>query len=185
MSTDAKIFWGSKLISPSADQRIDIFTGELVPFLVRIISPTQLKSVNVQLMKPDEKKLVKGVVDCMVGTGLQYVQAKSLDDGQYVYKLNHPINELLKFSTFDQAVGKKAIVRKSENIKITMLPYGMRQMLSHEVEKERLNRSEMAQESRQKRLFGIFSQELPRKELKPRIVKDLTVKPVVVKVFLV
>lgn len=173
MSTEAKVIWGT--VNLNAEHCIYAHTAELIPFLVRIITPAQLKSVNLQLMKHDEKLLVNRVVECMVATGLQYVQVKSLDDGQYVYKLNHPIDELCVFSNFEQASGKKAGVRKSESMRVSVLPYPVRQMFAHQVEKERIRRAELLRASRQIRVFGVPS--------KPRVVKDLVVKNVVVKVF--
>ena len=58
---------------------------ELLPFLSLVIAP-EMKSINIQLLKQDEKKELASVVDNLVSFGLKLVQQKA-DDGQYVYRL--------------------------------------------------------------------------------------------------
>ncbi|TFY71375.1 hypothetical protein EVG20_g1639 [Dentipellis fragilis] len=73
---------------------------EFAPFLNRIISPP-LRPVNSQVIRPEEKALLKRLVDIMVSLELRFVQEKA-EDGQLVYRLDPPIDI---FVTYD---GKRA-----------------------------------------------------------------------------
>jgi hypothetical protein len=84
MIPEEKMRWGTVNLGG----RIDAYTLELVPYLMRIINSPYLKGVNMQLMKPTEKLLVTGIVDRMARAGLTYKQLMNEEDGQYVYKLD-------------------------------------------------------------------------------------------------
>ncbi|KAI8801849.1 P-loop containing nucleoside triphosphate hydrolase protein [Cladochytrium replicatum] len=58
---------------------------ELVPFLLRILSPT-FKPVNVILIKPSERETLERLVDILVSFGICFSQKKNLD-GYYTYEL--------------------------------------------------------------------------------------------------
>ncbi|KAI8577410.1 hypothetical protein K450DRAFT_252301 [Umbelopsis ramanniana AG] len=102
-------------------------TTELLHQLLRIISP-QLRPVNHQLIKPAEKAILGRLVDIMIDFGLTFVQEK-VDEGRFVYRLEPPIEQLVQFSA------------QSSTSKLAG-QYSVRQMISHEIEKELLRRHE-------------------------------------------
>ncbi|KAJ3195461.1 hypothetical protein HK101_012028 [Irineochytrium annulatum] len=75
MEINARSWWGRR-------RRV---VEELLPSLFRIISP-ELKSVNPQLLKPDEKLVLNRLVDIMCTFGMKYVQDKG-PLGSYQFRL--------------------------------------------------------------------------------------------------
>ncbi|KAG2212269.1 hypothetical protein INT47_001628, partial [Mucor saturninus] len=111
----------------------DMVANELVPLLMQIISP-DLKITNKQLIKPLEKAKLTRLVDSMIEFGLSFKQEKT-DDGQYVYKLEPPVEQLLNF----ELSTPKAILPRQ---------YAVRQMIASEIDTEIFRRREEASQSR-------------------------------------
>ncbi|GAA5794914.1 hypothetical protein HPULCUR_000262 [Helicostylum pulchrum] len=111
----------------------DMVANELVPLLMQIISP-DLNITNKQLIKPLEKAKLARLVDIMVEFGLSFKQEKT-EDGQYVYKLEPPVEQLLSF----ELSTPKTILPKQ---------YAVRQMIASEIDTEILRRREEASQSR-------------------------------------
>ena len=61
------------------------FATELLSPFLRILSPF-LRPVNKQLIKPDEREVLKRLVDIMIQFQLTFVQEKT-EDGQFLYRL--------------------------------------------------------------------------------------------------
>ncbi|RKP06814.1 P-loop containing nucleoside triphosphate hydrolase protein, partial [Thamnocephalis sphaerospora] len=69
---------------------------ELLPHLLRIISP-EIRSVNAQLIRANERAIVQRVVDLMTSFRVNYIQERR-EDGQFFYRLEPYV------STLDEAV---------------------------------------------------------------------------------
>jgi chromosome transmission fidelity protein 18 len=61
------------------------FATELLSPFLRIISPN-LRPVNKQLIKPDERVILQRLVETMIHFRITFVQEKT-EDGQFVYRL--------------------------------------------------------------------------------------------------
>ncbi|RUS19855.1 hypothetical protein BC937DRAFT_86802 [Endogone sp. FLAS-F59071] len=107
--------------------------SELISLLLRIISP-DLRPVNRQLIKPVEKAILSRLVEIMIAFGLTFVQEKT-DDGQFVYRLDPPIETLVQLSSISL-----------KNILPTR--YAVRQLIAQEIEHENLRRHEEIAQSR-------------------------------------
>ncbi|KAF9509023.1 hypothetical protein BS47DRAFT_184538 [Hydnum rufescens UP504] len=103
----------------------DILRTEFVPLLNRIISPN-IRPVNKQIIKGDERVILRKLVDIMVSTGLRFELDKA-DDGQMVYRLEPAIDV---FVTYD---GKRAG-------DIAASRYAVRHMVAGEIEAETATR---------------------------------------------
>lgn len=93
---------------------------KILPWVFNLLG-LNIRSVNPNLLKQDEKLKLEKLVNLMVQFGLTYVQ-KKMESGQYVYDLEPPIDQLLQFS---QKTSK------------TTLPasYTIRQNISTEIER--------------------------------------------------
>ncbi|KAI8369318.1 P-loop containing nucleoside triphosphate hydrolase protein [Radiomyces spectabilis] len=117
---------------PPASRRFfnkDMVANELIPRLLRIVSP-EVRPVNKQLIKPEEKATLARLVEVMIEFGLTFLQEK-LDDGQFVYKLEPPIEQMIQYQT----VNNKNILPNR---------YAVRQLIAQEIETELLRRREHA-----------------------------------------
>ncbi|KAF8511117.1 P-loop containing nucleoside triphosphate hydrolase protein [Hysterangium stoloniferum] len=94
---------------------------EFLPLLNRIISPP-LRPVNSQVVRPEERALMKRLVDIMVALELRFVQEKA-EDGSLVYRLDPPIDV---FITYD---GKRAT-------DVPVSRYAVRHMVAAEIDAE-------------------------------------------------
>ncbi|KAF7726258.1 hypothetical protein EC973_008968 [Apophysomyces ossiformis] len=109
-----------------------IVVTELMPRLIGILSP-ELRPVNKQLLKPEEKEVLSRLVDVMIEFGLNFVQEKTTAD-QFAYHLDPPIEQLLDY---EQGTNNCLPHR-----------YVIRQLLSQEIETELLRRREETMDSR-------------------------------------
>ncbi|KAK4052058.1 Chromosome transmission fidelity protein 18 [Microbotryomycetes sp. JL201] len=101
--------------------------AELLPYLNRIISP-DLKPVNNQLIKSEERTVLNRLVSTLLSTQVSFVQEKD-EDGQIVYKLEPPIDVFVHFD------GKRAT-------DIGPARYAVRHMVTREMEAELIRRAE-------------------------------------------
>lgn len=101
-----------------------VLIRDVLPCLLEIIKPN-LRPVNTQLYNKSEKDLLKTLIAVFVTYSLNYVQEKS-QDGQYTYKLDPNVEEVALFPDIQHA----------------QLPYAIKQMIAHEVIKEKMRRSE-------------------------------------------
>ncbi|KAF8512266.1 P-loop containing nucleoside triphosphate hydrolase protein [Gautieria morchelliformis] len=99
----------------------NVMTLEFLPLLNRIISPP-LRPVNSQLVRPEERALLKRLVDIMVSLQLKFVQERA-EDGSLVYRLDLPIDV---FITYD---GKRAP-------DVSLSRYAVRHMVAAEIDAE-------------------------------------------------
>ncbi|KAJ3219640.1 hypothetical protein HDU67_000128 [Dinochytrium kinnereticum] len=99
---------------------------ELLPPLIQIVTPN-FYSVNVQAMRPQEKKLFERIVHIMVSFGLKYEQ-EVLENGLYHYRIEPPINKICNF-------GEKEVVGAQN-----MFP--IKQLIAKEIALENIRRYE-------------------------------------------
>ncbi|KAH9814323.1 P-loop containing nucleoside triphosphate hydrolase protein [Melampsora americana] len=93
--------------------------SELIPLLMRIISP-DLRPVNSQLIRREERDVMMRVVNIMLDLGLNLIQDKG-EDGQLTFVLDPPID------LFTQYEGKRPQ-------DIPAPRYGVRQMIAREMD---------------------------------------------------
>ncbi|KAJ3782143.1 P-loop containing nucleoside triphosphate hydrolase protein [Lentinula aff. detonsa] len=116
---------------------------EFAPFINRIISP-QLRPINGQHMRADERPLMTRVVDIMSNLELRFVQERA-EDGQLTYRLDPPVDV---FVTYD---GKRAS-------DIAVSRYAVRHLVAQEVDARVTSRqvdiTERGQSGKHAGLFG-------------------------------
>ncbi|ORY99715.1 hypothetical protein BCR42DRAFT_430045 [Absidia repens] len=100
----------------------------VVPRLLRILSP-EIRPVNKHLIKPKEKETLDRLVNVMLEYGMTFVQHKT-EEGQFSYILEPPMEELTRFEGYNQ----KSVLTSR---------YAVRQMVTQEIEAERLRRREL------------------------------------------
>ncbi|KAK5801825.1 P-loop containing nucleoside triphosphate hydrolase protein [Linnemannia elongata] len=115
------------------------FATELLSPFLRILSPF-LRPVNKQLIKPDEREVLKRLVDIMINFQLTFVQEKT-EDGQFLYRLEPSIEKLGDFST----IGLKNVLTNR---------YAVRQLIAQEIEMELVRRAEAVKEAKVGAFFG-------------------------------
>ncbi|KAF8590060.1 P-loop containing nucleoside triphosphate hydrolase protein [Ramaria rubella] len=121
---------------------------EFIPLLNRIISPP-LRPVNSQLVRPEERALMKRLVDIMVSLELKFIQEKA-EDGSLVYRLDPPIDV---FITYD---GKRAP-------DVAISRYAVRHLVAAEIDAELIVRQAETVEKGTSTKFDFFKRK--RKEL--------------------
>ncbi|KAL7337467.1 hypothetical protein BJY59DRAFT_717359, partial [Rhodotorula toruloides] len=101
--------------------------AELLPLLNRIVAP-DLKPVNSQVVKNEERARLMRLVNTMISTKLAFVLDKS-EDGQLSFKLDPPIDVFVHFD------GKRPT-------DIAPGRYAVRQMINREIDAELLRRGD-------------------------------------------
>ncbi|KAG0243590.1 hypothetical protein BGW41_001801 [Actinomortierella wolfii] len=107
------------------------FATELLAPLLRILSPN-MRPVNKQLIKADERMVLKRLVDVMIQFRLTFVQEK-LEDGQFVYRLEPALEKLGDYA----GIGLKNVMKGR---------YATRQLIAQEIEVELVRRQEALKE---------------------------------------
>ncbi|KAI8055842.1 hypothetical protein BDF22DRAFT_672478 [Syncephalis plumigaleata] len=112
---------------------------ELIPFLLRIISP-EIKSINIQLIKPHERPRVHRVVSLMVNHALFYTQER-LEDGQFCYRLEPPLEVITQLASETTGSSRvKSVLPKS---------YATRQLLAQMIDTHKIKQHEVNSVERQ------------------------------------
>ncbi|KAJ9125621.1 hypothetical protein QFC22_000583 [Naganishia vaughanmartiniae] len=119
---------------------------ELVPLLMRIISPN-LKPVNANLVRADDKVLLGHLVDLMLALNLSFYRDKT-EDGQPMFRLDPPIDVFIHYD------GKRAA-------DIAQSRFAVRQLVSQAMESEALRRKggSAAEEAGKKDTHSIFKKQ--------------------------
>ncbi|XP_068100264.1 chromosome transmission fidelity protein 18 homolog [Hyperolius riggenbachi] len=99
--------------------------------LLDVISP-KLRPVNTQLYSVKEKQQLADLINTMLAYNLTYHQERTMD-GQYVYKLDPNVEDVCRFPELP--------ARKP-------LTYQAKQLISREIELEKMRRSEALQQAR-------------------------------------
>ena len=98
---------------------------DILPYLLTIISPT-MRPINTQLYSAREKHQLSDLVDTMICYNLTYKQ-KMGSNAQYQYVFDPPVEELVHFAGLPPR---------------EYLSYGAKQLISREVEVEKMVRAE-------------------------------------------
>merc|ERR1712029_773997 len=98
---------------------------DALPLILEVISRPNIRAVNTQLYSAKEKEDLKALVAILLAFNLNFVQERGLD-GQYSYRLDPPVESVAHFPE---------LTHKS-------LPYAVKQLISHEVEVEKMRREE-------------------------------------------
>merc|ERR1712083_23704 len=101
---------------------------ELLPAILSVVQPT-LRPVNTQLFSAKEKSELANVVSVHIAYNLTYQQERDLETGQYVYKMDPDVESVVFFP------GTKRLVN---------LSYGIKQLIAHEIELEKMRRIDAA-----------------------------------------
>ena len=130
---------------------VPLLLTDVIPPLLEIIQP-QLRPVNSQLYSAKEKAQIKALIDNMLSFSLTYQQEKT-DDGQYRYVLEPKIDKLARYRSFDANSGANSqtgagvdggVVPAPSRPAARQLTYAAKQMISRELEMEKMRRSEAA-----------------------------------------
>ncbi|XP_069181013.1 chromosome transmission fidelity protein 18 homolog isoform X3 [Procambarus clarkii] len=98
---------------------------DILPHLLYIIQPT-LRPVNTQLYSKQEKEDLAGLINTMISYNLTYTQERSLD-GQYSFILDPNMEDVVRFPDLKPS---------------KQLSYPIRQLISREIELEKVRRAE-------------------------------------------
>jgi len=101
---------------------------ELLPAILSVIQPT-LRPVNTQLFSAKEKTELTNVVSVHIAYNLTYQQERDIETGQYVYRMDPDVESVVCFP------GTKRLVN---------LSYGIKQLIAHEIELEKMRRIDAA-----------------------------------------
>ncbi|XP_053550964.1 chromosome transmission fidelity protein 18 homolog [Bombina bombina] len=120
-------------ISPAIRTRVgsQSLVLDALCLLLDVISP-KLRPVNTQLFSLKEKQQLAELINTMLAYNLTYHQERT-PDGQYVYKLDPNVEDVCRFPDLP--------VRKQ-------LTYQAKQLISREIELEKMRRSEAFQQAR-------------------------------------
>ncbi|KAG9288031.1 hypothetical protein G9A89_017626 [Geosiphon pyriformis] len=104
------------------------FASMVVPYLLRILSPPDIRPINQLLLKAYERRILVRLVDIMMTFDLQYVKERT-ETAQLNYRLEPPLDHLLDFA-------------EPTNLKnISPSLNSLRQIISHEIELEKIRRT--------------------------------------------
>ncbi|KAJ9100114.1 hypothetical protein QFC19_005794 [Naganishia cerealis] len=119
---------------------------ELVPLLMRIISPN-LKPVNANLVRADDKVLLGHLVDLMLALNLSFYRDKT-EDGQPMFRLDPPIDVFIHYD------GKRAA-------DIAQSRFAVRQLVAQAMEAEAIRRKggSAAEEAGKKDIHSMFKKQ--------------------------
>ena len=100
-------------------------TSELIPLLLRIITP-DLKPINQQLIKTEERLAMKKLIRKKLDLNIKYIQDRN-EDNQIVYRLEPALDVFIHYD------GKKV-----NDMPVTR--FNLRQLIAKEMEAEALRR---------------------------------------------
>ncbi|XP_053327778.1 chromosome transmission fidelity protein 18 homolog [Spea bombifrons] len=120
-------------ISPSIRARVvpQSLVLDALCLLLDVISP-KLRPVNTQLYSLKEKQQLADLISTMLAYNLTYQQERTMD-GQYIYKLDPNVEDVCRFPDLP--------LRKP-------LTYQAKQLISREIELEKMRRTEAFQQAR-------------------------------------
>ncbi|ORX54698.1 hypothetical protein BCR36DRAFT_403127 [Piromyces finnis] len=120
----------------------------LVSYLLRITEPN-IKTSNVLLLKPDDRKKLDNLVGILVSFGMTCVQERVPDSTNYIYRLEPPIGHLIDFAADayakdqDQPQSNLSLfVKNKDKFGFDYVNYQMQQIVAQEVEMEKMRRIE-------------------------------------------
>ncbi|KAJ3174600.1 hypothetical protein HDU87_007082 [Geranomyces variabilis] len=151
----------------------------LVSYLLSILSP-ELRMVNARVAKAGEAQSLARVVDVMAGLGFRFRQDRN-EDGIYEFHLDPPIDELIISLTARIPLNSAqcALNITFNNKRLLGAPSAVKQMVSLEIDRERIRRAEAAALERAgpsaEQQSTAPVQKTSKKGVKPHIVKQLAI----------
>lgn len=105
-----------------------VLLREVLPTILSVIQPT-LRPVNTQLFSAKEKAELANVVSVHIAYSISYQQERNQETGQYQYRMEPDIESLVWFP---------------ETKRASSLSYGSKQLISHQIELEKMRRIDAA-----------------------------------------
>jgi len=99
---------------------------DLLPYLLSVVQPS-LRPVNTQLYSNKEKADLANLVNIHIAYNITYVQERN-SEGQYEYKMDPDVESVVYLPEIKHPV---------------QLTYGIKQLISHEIELEKMRRVDM------------------------------------------
>merc|ERR1719341_1517693 len=101
---------------------------DILPTILSVIQPT-LRPVNKQLFSAKEKQELANVVAVHIAYNITYQQERNMETGAYDYRMDPDVEGVVCFPN---------------TRRLTSLSYGTKQLISHEIELERMRRIDAA-----------------------------------------
>ena len=101
---------------------------DILPTILSVIQPT-LRPVNKQLFSAKEKQELANVVAVHIAYNITYQQERNMETGAYEYRMDPDVEGVVCFPN---------------TRRLTSLSYGTKQLISHEIELERMRRIDAA-----------------------------------------
>ena len=101
---------------------------DILPTILSVIQPT-LRPVNKQLFSAKEKQELANVVAVHIAYNITYQQERNMETGAYDYRMDPDVEGVVCFPN---------------TRRLTSLSYGTKQLISHEIELERMRRIDVA-----------------------------------------
>ena len=101
---------------------------DILPTILSVIQPT-LRPVNKQLFSTKEKQELANVVAVHIAYNITYQQERNMETGAYDYRMDPDVEGVVCFPN---------------TRRLTSLSYGTKQLISHEIELERMRRIDAA-----------------------------------------
>lgn len=117
---------------------------DIIPLFSEILIPN-LRTMNISLYAPDEKRLINHTVDVMIDYNITYIQERTIE-GSYVFFLDPNIEDVMTFE------GLKSHKR--------ILSYGNKQTIARQIEVEKMRRVEESVNKRVEKMVAI--KEIPQ-----------------------
>lgn len=105
-----------------------VLVREMLPAILSVVQPT-LRPVNTHLFSAREKAELANVVNIHIAFNITYQQERSLETGQYEYRMDPDVESVVCFPETKRPVN---------------LSYGIKQLVAHEIELERMRRIDAA-----------------------------------------
>jgi len=105
-----------------------VLVREMLPTILSVVQPT-LRPVNTHLFSAREKAELANVVNIHIAFNITYQQERSLETGQYEYRMDPDVESVVCYPETKRPVN---------------LSYGTKQLVAHEIELERMRRIDSA-----------------------------------------
>ncbi|TPX46634.1 hypothetical protein CcCBS67573_g10303 [Chytriomyces confervae] len=119
-------------------------TLELVSPFLAVLAP-DFRAVNINLLKPDETKVLSRLVEVMVSFGIKYVQEKG-EDGHYLFKLLPAIDKLV--------VGNESVSSEAVSFQQLQISNPVKQLIGNQVEMEAIRQANVSSKERGRKAAG-------------------------------
>ncbi|CAL8094492.1 unnamed protein product [Orchesella dallaii] len=116
---------------------------DVYPALLSIIQPGTIRPVPTQIWTDKEREILQNVVELMLTFNISYTQTKNPETGAYAFVLEPDLADMVKFKLQESVVSKKPF------------PYAIKQLVSREIDTEKLRRNDTVPDVVQKETFKL------------------------------